>query len=164
MELLTPSIGLIVWTTIAFLLLVFILAKFAWKPILNSLRIREESIEEALKAADLAREEMAELKSDNEKLLAEAREEREKLLKDASKIANGIKDDAKKEAEEITKRMMDDAKTGIEAEKQSALAEVRNQVADLSIEIAEKIIRKSLGDDKSQKALVDEFLKDKSFN
>lgn len=164
MELLTPSVGLIFWTTIAFLLLVFILTKFAWKPILQTLRIREESIDEALKAADRAREEMAELKSDNEKLLAEAREEREILLNEASKVANGIKEDAKKDAEAIAKRMLDDAKAGIEAEKQAALAEVRSQVANLSIEIAEKIIRKELANDKAQKALVEEFLKDKSIN
>ncbi|MCB0494913.1 MAG: F0F1 ATP synthase subunit B [Cyclobacteriaceae bacterium] len=164
MELLTPSVGLVFWTTIAFLMLVFVLAKFAWKPILQTLRIREESIEEALKAADRAREEMSELKADNEKLLAEAREEREQLLRDANKVANGIKEEAKNEAAAITKRMLEEATAGIEAEKQLALAEVRNQVAELSVEIAEKIIRKSLGDEKAQKALVNEFLKDKSFN
>ena len=161
MELLTPSVGLVFWTTIAFLMLVFVLAKFAWKPILQTLRIREESIEEALKAADRAREEMSELKADNEKLLAEAREEREQLLRDANKVANGIKEEAKNEAAAITKRMLEEATAGIEAEKQLALAEVRNQVAELSVEIAEKIIRKSLGDEKAQKALVNEFLKDK---
>lgn len=164
MELLTPDVGLVFWTTIAFLLLVFLLKKFAWKPILQTLRIREESIDEALKAAENAREEMSELKADNEKLLVKAREERELLLKDASKAASMIKDAAKNDTEVITKRMMEDAKAGIEAEKQSALAEIRSQVANLSIEIAEKIIRKNLENDKAQKALVDTFLKDKSFN
>jgi len=164
MELLTPDVGLVFWTTISFLLLVFLLKRLAWKPILQTLRIREESIDEALKAAENAREEMSELKSDNEKLLVKAREERELLLKDASKAASMIKDAAKNDAEVITKRMMEDAKVGIAAEKQSALAEVRSQVANLSIEIAEKIIRKNLGNDKAQKALVDTFLKDKSFN
>ena len=164
MELLTPSVGLVFWTSIAFLLLFFLLAKLAWKPILQTLLIREESIEEALKSADRAREEMAELKSDNEKLLAQAREERELMLNDATKMANGIKETAKKDAEEISKRMLADAKAGIEAEKIVALAEVRTQVANLSIEIAEKVIRKSLENEKAQRALVDEFLKDKSFN
>ncbi len=164
MDLLLPNPGLIFWTTIAFLLLVFLLSKFAWKPILQTLKIREESISEALKAAELARGEMDELKADNEKLLAKAREEREHLLKDAAKAANLIKDIAKTEAEVITKRMMEDAKAGIETEKQSALAEVRNQVANLSVEIAEKIIRKNLENDKAQIALVDEFLNDKSYN
>ncbi len=164
MNLLTPDLGLVVWTSIAFLMLVFLLSKFAWKPILQTLKIREESIDEALKAAELAREEMGELKADNEKLLVKAREEREQLLRDASKAASMIKEEAKTDAEVITKRMMEDAKAGIEAEKQSALAEVRSQVANLSVEIAEKIIRKNLENDKAQKALVDEFLNDKSFN
>ena len=164
MELLIPNPGLVFWTSIAFLMLVFLLSKFAWKPILQTLRIREESIDEALKAAELAREEMGELKADNEKLLVKAREERELLLKDAAKAASMIKEEAKTESEAISKRMLNDAKAGIEAEKQSALAEVRNQVANLSVEIAEKIIRKNLENDKAQKALVDEFLNDKSFN
>ena len=164
MELLLPETGLVIWTSIAFLLLVFFLSKFAWKPILQTLKIREESIDEALKAADLAREEMSNLKADNEKLLVKAREEREQLLNDASKAASVIKEAAKTEAEAISKRMLEDAKVGIEAEKQSALAEVRSQVANLSVEIAEKIIRKNLENDKAQKALVDEFLQDKSFN
>ncbi len=164
MELLIPNPGLVFWTSIAFLLLVFLLSKFAWKPILQTLKMREESIDEALKAAELAREEMGELKADNEKLLVKAREEREQLLRDASKAASMIKEEAKTDAEAISKRMMEDAKAGIEAEKQSALAEVRSQVANLSVEIAEKIIRKNLENDKAQKALVDEFLNDKSFN
>lgn len=164
MDLLIPDAGLVFWTSIAFLMLVFFLSKFAWKPILQTLKIREESIDEALKAADLAREEMSELKADNEKLLVKAREEREQLLNDAAKAANTIKEIAKTETEAITKRMLEDAKAGIQAEKQSALAEVRSQVANLSVEIAEKIIRKNLENDKAQKALVDEFLNDKSFN
>jgi F-type H+-transporting ATPase subunit b len=164
MDLLIPQIGLVFWTSIAFLMLVFFLSKFAWKPILQTLKIREESIDEALKAAELAREEMSELKADNEKLLVKAREEREQLLKDASKAASTIKEEAKSDAEAIAKRMLEDAKAGIEAEKQSALEEVRNQVANLSVEIAEKIIRKNLENDQAQKALVDEFLNDKSFN
>lgn len=164
MGLLTPDIGLVFWTSIAFLLLVFLLSKFAWKPILQTLRIREESIDEALKAAENARAEMSDLKADNEKLLVKAREERELLLKDAAKAASIIKDEAKSDAEAIGKRMMEDAKVGIEAEKQAALAEVRSQVANLSIEIAEKVIRKNLENDKAQKALVDEFLNDKIFN
>lgn len=164
MDLLIPDAGLVFWTSIAFLMLVFFLSKFAWKPILQTLKIREESIDEALKAAELAREEMSDLKADNEKLLVKAREEREQLLNDAGKAASAIKEVAKTEAEAISKRMLEDAKAGIEAEKQSALAEVRSQVANLSVEIAEKIIRKNLENDKAQKALVDEFLNDKSFN
>jgi F-type H+-transporting ATPase subunit b len=164
MELLTPGLGLIFWQAVIFLLLVLLLGKFAWRPILDSLRIREESIEEALRSADEAREEMAKLQSDNEKLLVEAREERDVLLKEASKMASELKDEAKDEAKKITAKMMDDAKSAITSEKEAALKEVRDQVAELSVEIAEKLIRKSLGDDKSQKALVNDFLAEKNIN
>ena len=164
MELLTPGIGLIFWQVVIFLMLVVLLGIFAWRPILDSLRIREESIEEALRSAEEAREEMSELKADNEKLLAKAREERDILLKEAAKIAAQLKEEAKEDAKKITSKLIEDAKASIISEKEAALKEVRNQVAELSVEIAEKLIRKTLGDDKSQKDLVDEFLSDKNFN
>ena len=164
MDLLTPGLGLIFWQAVIFLLLVFLLGKFAWRPILDSLRIREESIEEALQAADEAREEMSQLQSENEKLLAEAREERDVLLKEASKIASELKDEAKVDAKKITAKMIEDAKASIISEKNAALKDVRDQVAELSVEIAEKLIRKSLGDDKAQKTLVNEFLAEKNVN
>lgn len=164
MELLTPGLGLIFWQTVIFLMLVLLLGKFAWRPILDSLRIREESIEEALRSADQAREEMAKLQSDNEKLLADAREEREVLLKEASKMANEMKEEAKEDAKKITSKMMEEAKAAIVTEKEAALKEVRDQVADLSVEIAEKLIRRSLGDEKAQKSLVNEFLAEKNIN
>lgn len=164
MELLTPGLGLIFWQALIFLLLVLLLGKFAWRPILDSLRIREESIEEALRSADEAREEMAKLQSDNEKLLAEAREERDILLKEANKVAAQLKDEAREDAKKITAKMMEDARAGIVSEKEAAMKEVRDQVAELSVEIAEKLIRKSLGDANSQKALVNEFLSDKNVN
>ena len=164
MELLTPGLGLIFWQVVIFLMLVLLLGKFAWRPILDSLRIREESIEEALRAADEARDEMSKLQADNEKLLAKAREERDILLKEAAKIAGQLKEDAKEDAKKITSKLIEDAKSSIVSEKEAALKEVRNQVAELSVEIAEKLIRKTLGDEKSQKALVDEFLSDKNFN
>jgi len=164
MDLLTPGLGLIFWQAVIFLLLVLLLGKFAWRPILDSLRIREESIEEALRSADEAREEMAKLQSDNEKLLAEAREERDVLMKEANKTANELKEEAKAEAKKITAKMMEDAKLAIASEKDAALKEVRDQVAELSVEIAEKLIRKSLGDEKTQKALVNDFLAEKNIN
>ena len=164
MDLLTPGLGLIFWQAVVFLLLVFLLGKFAWRPILDSLRIREESIEEALRAADEAREEMSQLQSENEKLLAEAREERDVLLKEASKIASELKDEAKEDAKKITAKMIEDAKASIISEKNAALKDVRDQVAELSVEIAEKLIRKSLGDEKTQKTLVNEFLAEKNVN
>ena len=164
MELLTPGIGLIFWQVVIFLLLVLLLGVFAWRPILDSLKIREESIEEALRSADEAREEMSKLQADNEKLLAKAREERDVLLKEAAKIAGQLKEDAKEDAKKITSKLIEDAQASIVSEKEAALKEVRNLVAELSVEIAEKLIRKSLGDAKSQKALVDEFLAGKNIN
>jgi F-type H+-transporting ATPase subunit b len=164
MELLTPGLGLIFWQTVIFLLLVLLLGKFAWRPILDSLRIREESIEQALRSADEAREEMAKLQSDNEKLLAEAREERDVLLKEATKMANELKDEAKEDAKKITAKMMEEARVAIASEKEAALKEVRDQVAELSVAIAEKLIRKSLVDEKTQKALVNDFLAEKNIN
>ena len=164
MELLTPGIGLIFWQVVIFLLLVVLLGVFAWRPILDSLKIREESIEEALRSADEAREEMSKLQADNEKLLAKAREERDILLKEAAKIAGQLKEEAKEDAKKITSKLIEDAKASIVSEKEAALKEVRNQVAELSVEIAEKLIRKSLGDEKSQKILVEEFLAGKNIN
>ena len=164
MDLLTPGIGLIFWQVVIFLLLVVLLGIFAWRPILDSLKIREESIEEALRSADEAREEMSKLQADNEKLLAQAREERDVLLKEAAKMAGQLKDDAKEDAKKITSKLIEDAKASIVSEKEAALKEVRNQVAELSVEIAEKLIRKSLGDEKSQRTLVDEFLAGKNIN
>jgi F-type H+-transporting ATPase subunit b len=164
MELLTPGIGLIFWQTVVFLILVFLLAKFAWRPILDSLKIREESIQEALQAAENARLEMTDLQADNDKLLAAARAEREALMKEAVQVAKAIKEEAKEDAAKMGQKIIEDAKAGIEAEKASALAEVRTLVVDLSVEMAEKVIRKSLGDEESQKALVAEFLADKNIN
>ena len=164
MDLLSPGGGLVIWQTLIFLLLLIILRAVAWKPILHSLRIREDSIQEALDSAKEAREEMAELKSENEELLREARLERDKLLKEASAIANKIKDDAREESSKIGAKMIEDAKSEIESEKKAALAEVRNQVVTLSVEIAEKLIQQTLKETKAQKDLVDKYLKDKSFN
>ena len=164
MELLTPGLGLIFWQVVIFLMLVVLLKKFAWRPILDSLRIREESIEEALRAADEARDEMSKLQADNEKLLVKAREEREVLLKEAAKLAGQLKDEAKEDAKKITSKLIEDAKASIVSEKEAALKEVRNLVAELSVEIAEKLIRKTLGDEKAQRVLVNEFLSDKNVN
>ncbi|MEO1054027.1 MAG: F0F1 ATP synthase subunit B [Bacteroidota bacterium] len=160
MELLTPGVGLIFWQFVVFIALFILLAKFAWKPILQSLKIREESIQEALDSAAKAKEDMAQLKSDNDKLLAEARQERDKILKEAREIANNIKEEATEEASKTTSKMVEDAKAVIETEKQAALTEVKTQVAMLSLEIAEKLVRQNLSDDKSQKALVEDFIKD----
>ncbi len=164
MELLTPGIGLIFWQFVIFLIVFFILRSLAWKPIMGALKAREAMIGDSLKAAELAKEEVAQIKADNEYLLQEAREEREKMLSEALKTANEIKEEAKAETSKISEKMIADAKVTIENEKKQALAEVRNLVGELSLEIAEKILREKLGDDKSQKALVDKFLKDVKVN
>ena len=164
MDLITPGFGLIFWQTVVFLALVLVLSKYAWKPMLEAVKNRENSIRESLSSAETAREEMAKLKSDNEKLLEEARLERDKILKEALATANNIKEEAKEDASKISGKMIEDARALITNEKNAALDEMKQQVASLSVEIAEKLMRKNLSDDSSQRALVDEFLKDVNTN
>ncbi|WP_375579940.1 F0F1 ATP synthase subunit B [Marivirga tractuosa] len=158
------SPGLFFMQLFIFLVLLFLLSKFAWKPILNSLKAREGSIADALQSAENAKEEMAKLQADNQKLLQEARLERDKLLKEATDIANKIKEEAKSDAAKQADRMISDAKNAIEVEKNAALKEVTTKVAELSLDIAEKLIRKNLSDDKAQKALAEDFMKDLKLN
>jgi F-type H+-transporting ATPase subunit b len=164
MELVTPSIGLLFWQTLTFLIVLFILAKFAWKPILGSLKEREDSIDEALSAAKKAKEEMILLSSNNEKLLQEARLERDRTLREAQTAANAIVNEAKEKAGAEGQRMIENARLAINNEKQAALAEVKNLAANLSIEIAEKILKRELSDEKAQKELVNEFIKEANLN
>lgn len=160
MDLLTPGSGLIFWQALIFLLLIILLAKLAWKPIITSLKIREESIQEALDSAEKAKEEMAALQADNKKLLDEARIERDQILKDARTMANSITEAAKEEATKQAEKIIEDAKLAINTEKQVALAEVKAQVAALSLQITEKVLRKELSDKKAQEALIADFIKD----
>ena len=164
MELLTPGTGLILWQLIVFVLLFLLLSKLAWKPIISSLKEREASIQTALDTAEKARMEMAQLKSDNEKLLKEAREERDRMLREAREIANKIKDEAQGDAKKSADRIIEDARAAINIEKQAALKDVRIQVAMFSLEIAEKLMKKNLSDDKSQKELVESYIKDLKIN
>lgn len=164
MDLLLPGTGLLFWQLIGFLLLVFLLSKFAWRPILDALKVREMSITEALEAAEAAKDEMSKLKADNENLLKSARLERDQILKDALIAANNIKEEAKIEANKISNKLIADAKTIIQTEKLAAINELKNNVATLSIEIAEKVIRKKLADDKAQKEMVDQFVKELNLN
>jgi F-type H+-transporting ATPase subunit b len=163
-ELVTPGIGLIFWQTVVFLVVFAVLAMFVWKPITEALRAREGFINDSLKAAELAKEEMNQLKADNEYLLQEARFEREKILKEANAVANQLKEEAKAETAKITERMVEDARKSIQSEKQNALKDVRDLVASLSLDIAEKVIRKDLSKDTAQKALIEEFVKDIKVN
>lgn len=159
-----PSFGLLFWQLVIFLILLFILTKFAWKPILNSLKERENSIDEALRMADQAKLDMQQLKAGNEKLLAEARLERDRILKEASDVSNQLIEQAKNKATEEGARMISQAREAIQNEKNAALAEVKNTAAQLSIDIAERILRRELTDSNSQKALVDSYLKEVKLN
>jgi F-type H+-transporting ATPase subunit b len=164
MDLLTPGTGLIFWQAIIFLLLVILLAKLAWKPILGSLKERETSIQQALDQAEKAKLEMASLKADNEKLLREARDERDKILRDAREAASRLSDQAQQDAKKTADKIIEDAMGVIQTEKQAALRDVREQVATFSLEVAEKLMKKNLADDKSQKELIGSYIKDLKLN
>lgn len=164
MDLLTPGPGLVIWQLFVFLLLVILLGKLAWKPIIASLKEREDSIQQALDSAENAKKEMASLKEDNEKLLRETREERDKILRDARTAANRIHDEAQADAKKNADRLIEDAKSIIQTEKNAALRDVKEQVAMFSLDIAEKLIKKNLSDDKSQKELANTFIKDLKLN
>ncbi len=164
MELLSPGLGLIFWQLIGFLILLFVLSKFAWKPILGALHERESSIEEALTTAEKAKEEMKQLQASNEQLLAEARKEREAMLRDATSAAGKIRDAAREEGEKERKRMVEDAGLEIESQKKAALADVKQQVASLSVQIAEKILRENLQGETAQKLYIDKLVDDLNEN
>lgn len=164
MELLTPSPGLIIWQLIIFVLLFLLLTVLAWKPIIASLKEREKSIQDALDTADRARLEMAQLKSDNEKLLKEAREERDRILREAREVSSRMKEDAQHEAKKSADKIIDDARAAINIEKQAALKEIKIQVSMFSLQIAEKLMKKNLSTDKEQKDLVEGYIKDLKLN
>lgn len=164
MELLSPGVGLIFWQVVVFLILVILLRVLAWKPILTSLKEREESIQGSLDSAEKAKEEMALLKADNEILLKEAREERDKILRDARDAANRLHDQAQTDAKKNADKIIEDAKAIIHTEKNAALRDVKEQVALFSLEVAEKLMKKNLSEDKEQKALADRFVKDLKLN
>ena len=158
------SLDLFVKQTILFLLLIFLMVKFAWKPIMNALNEREEGIQGALDAAENAKKEMQNLQADNEKLLKEARAERESMLKEAREMKTKMIDDAKAEAKEAADKMVIQAQAAIEAERKSAIADLKNQVATLSVEIAEKVVKSELSNKGKQLELVDEMLGNATLN
>ena len=158
------SVGLFAWQTILFVALLLLLRKFAWKPILEAVNKRQQSIQDSMDLAEKTRAEMAQLSADNEKLLAEARLERDKILREAKQTADGMIAEAKDNAAEEGDKMIAAAKQAIETEKKAALAEVKNQVATLSVDIAEKILRKELSTKDSQRKLVDDLIKDVNIN
>jgi len=164
MELVKPAFGLVFWMLISFGIIVFLLKKFAWPIILKALDDRERSIADALGAAMKAKEEMMSLKADNEKLLLEARNQRDIILKEARDAKDAIINDAKSKATEEADRLRKIAREDIQNEKMAAINDLKNQVANLSVQIAEKVIRQQLASDDKQKALVAELLKDVKMN
>lgn len=162
--LVTPDLGLIVWTTIVFCILLFLLAKFAWRPILNAVKQREQSIEEALNKAEEAKKEMAELVSANEDLLKEARIERDEMLKEARTLKDKIIAEAKSKANEDAERIVASARESIQHEKMAAVTELKNQVAVLSIEIAEKILKQELSSEAKQSSMISSVVNEIQLN
>lgn len=158
------SIGLFVMQTVIFLVLIFIMVKFAWKPIMNSLNDREEGIQNALDAAENAKLEMQNLQADNEKLLKEARAEREAMLKDARDMKNKMIEDAKGEAQAEASKLIAQAQESIESEKKAAIADLKSQVANLSLEIAEKVVKEELSNKGKQEKLVESLLGEATLN
>ena len=160
MDLVTPDLGLVVWTTISFAILLFLLGKFAWKPILGALNDRERFIEDSLSKAEAAKDEMARLTNENESLLKQARAERDHILSEARKVKEQMIVDAKELAHKEGARMIELARVEINNQKSIAMADVKNQVATLSLQIAEKVLRKQFEDHQKQDELVSQLLKE----
>lgn len=164
MELVKVDIGLLFWMTVTFGLLLFILGKYAWKPIMKMLHEREDSIEKALHAAEEAKKEMLKLKAGNEQLLLEAKEERDALLRDARKVKDSIIEDARVKANEEANRIIENARESIQFEKMAAINDLKNQIAAISIEIAEKLIQQELSDSEKQHQLTERLMKEVKIN
>lgn len=162
--LVTPELGLIIWSTLVFCILFFLLAKFAWRPILKAVKDREASIENALNAAEQAKKEMQELSANNEVLLNQARAERDEMLKDARAVKDKMISDAKVTANAEAERIIASAKEAIQHEKLAAITDLKNQVATLSIEIAEKILKQELSTAEKQKSLIDNAVSEINLN
>ena len=164
MELLLPEFGLVIFQSIAFLLLMFLLAKFAWKPVLAAIKEREQSIDVALNKAELAKQEMTRLTAQNEELMKSARAERDLILKEAKTLKDSIVNEAKHSAQTEGAKLIEKAKIEIENQKKAALAELKNQVSTLSLDIAERVLRNQLQDKATQQDLVANLLKDVELN
>ncbi|MBI3500258.1 MAG: F0F1 ATP synthase subunit B [Bacteroidetes bacterium] len=164
MELIKPAIGLIFWLCLTFFIVLFILKRFAWKPILKALKDREDSIQNALDTAKKAREEMASLKADNERIIAEAKIERDTILKEAREIKDKLIAEAKERAGKEAEKITATARENIQNEKMAAITELKNQVAHLSIEIAEKILKQELAEKDKQKTVINNLLQEVKMN
>lgn len=160
----TPAIGTVIWTTLIFSLFFFLLAKFAWKPILSFIKAREETIKNSLEAAEKAREEMIKLQSDNEVILRKTREDSGAILKEAKEIKDKIIAEAKEKANVETQKSVEHARQKIQAEKTAAINDIKKQVAELSVTIAEKVIRKELNNKSEQEKMLDRLIDEIKFN
>jgi len=164
MDLVLPDFGLLFWTGLVFVLLLFILTKFAWKPILGMVNAREQKITEALELAEKTKAEMKTLATQNEQLLQEARAERDSMIKDAKATATKMVEEAKGAAKVEAEKVMTSAREAINAEKGAAIAELKTQMATFSIEIAEKIVKSELSNDDKQNALANQLASEINLN
>lgn len=164
MGIIEPGIGLLFWMTLTFAILLFILAKFAWKPIVNAVNDRESSIVDALNQAKLAKKEMEDLKSDNERIIREAKIERDSILKEAREIKDRIVGEAKDVAKAEGDKIIEAAKQTIQTEKNAAMSEIRTQIGALSVNIAESILQKNLEKTEAQDELVQNYLNKSNLN
>ncbi len=164
MSLLTPHLGFFIWTVVAFVVVLFLLKKFAWKPILKSLNDREANIANSIAAAEKVRAEMANMKSENEALLAKAREERAQLLKEARETKDRIINDAKEQAKAEANKVIAEAQAAINVQKMAALIDVKNQVGKMVIEVSEKILKRELGSKEAQETHIKELIEEVKLN
>ncbi|MBF8148977.1 F0F1 ATP synthase subunit B [Winogradskyella sp. F6397] len=164
MDIIKPELGLVFWSLVTFIILLIVLRKFAWKPILGAVEEREEGIKTALASAESARREMENLKADNERILQEARNERESMLKEAREMKNKMIADAKEEAQAQADKMITQAQEAIVTEKKVAMAELKSHVAGLSLDIAEKVVRNELSNKDKQLELVESMLGEAKLN
>lgn len=164
MQLLTPQFGLIIWTLLAFLIVFFILKKYAWKPILNSMNKREQGIADSLATAEKIKIEMSQMKSENEALLVKAREERAQMLKEAKETKDRIINEAKEQAKVETNKIIADAQSVINQQKMAALTDLKNQVGTLVIEVSEKILRRELSNKQEQEKYIKQLAENVKLN
>ena len=164
MQLLSPDFGLIFWTVIIFLLVLFVLRKFAWTPILKTLDDREKSIADSIESAERIKAEMSQMKSEHESVLAEAKAERSKILKEAKEVKDQIISEEKNQAKLEAKKIIEEAQVAINNQKLAALTEVKNQVGNLVIEISEKVLRRQLADQPSQEQYIRKLMEEARLN
>ena len=164
MELVTPSYGFLFWTGLSFCLLLFILAKFVWKPVLNAVNARSQKIDEALQEAEKARQEMKNLHAENERILKEAKAERDAIIMEAKEAGTKMIDEAREKAKTEGAKLIESARLAIQSERNAAIADMKAQIATFSVEIAERIVKESLSSDEKQKALANKMAEDLKLN